>query len=417
MHVGFLRMARRMICMGMLLWCTCMLTQAANLLTIREQTLDVRHVLDIQFSAAVDYHVFGLDHPARLVLDIQKGRDTFSGQKVKRTWTLVKNVRVHEREAQNLRIVLDLKQSLKTRINQKGRAQALQIEVLPKLYVKALKQGVADHQVTTVATRQVVPRVIVDTEPKEKRKVLPPSLRLGSKSKDMQHVSVRGVDYVAVPKRGTKSFSKVEFDRLVMLADYENNAVAQNTLGTLYYQGQQVARDYPLAVYWFERAASQDLEEAQHNLGIMYSKGLGVVRNYRHAAIWLRKAARGGQPKALYNLAILYLQGLGVPKRPEKAAKLLRRAARKDHAQAQYLLGVIYAQGTGVKKSFLYGYAWLEVAHQRGIIEADNIKKVIMPQMSAATIKKARALARRYVASYHEHRGEAEPASTMQPTP
>jgi TPR repeat protein len=49
---------------------------------------------------------------------------------------------------------------------------------------------------------------------------------------------------------------------------------AQNNLGLLYLNGDNLAKDVEQAWYWFNEAAKKGFEEAQLNLGKMYQKGI-----------------------------------------------------------------------------------------------------------------------------------------------
>jgi TPR repeat protein len=54
--------------------------------------------------------------------------------------------------------------------------------------------------------------------------------------------------------------------------------VAQNYLGSLYYEGRGVRQDNREAARWFKRSAKQGLASACNNLGLCYEAGAGVDR-------------------------------------------------------------------------------------------------------------------------------------------
>ena len=69
-----------------------------------------------------------------------------------------------------------------------------------------------------------------------------------------------------------------------------------NNLGELYYYGRGVARDYPQARAWYEKAAAADNANAMYSLGWMYEKGSGViVRDYTQATQLVPKGRRRRQ--------------------------------------------------------------------------------------------------------------------------
>ena len=71
----------------------------------------------------------------------------------------------------------------------------------------------------------------------------------------------------------------------------QGDALAQESLGVAYVNGQGVAQDYSEAVKWFRLGAEQGNAEAQNNLGAMYAKGRGVTQHYLRAYMWLNLAA------------------------------------------------------------------------------------------------------------------------------
>ncbi len=68
------------------------------------------------------------------------------------------------------------------------------------------------------------------------------------------------------------------------------DALAQHTLGTMYYGGQGVSVNTTKAAHWFRRFAEQGNITAQTELGVMYAAGVGVQRDYVLAHMWLSLA-------------------------------------------------------------------------------------------------------------------------------
>ena len=69
-------------------------------------------------------------------------------------------------------------------------------------------------------------------------------------------------------------------------------------LGTLYYLGKGVQKDYTKAAYWMKKSAEQGNAEAQRILGSMYHDGKGVSKDDKQAAYWLKKATVQGDKVA-----------------------------------------------------------------------------------------------------------------------
>lgn len=103
-------------------------------------------------------------------------------------------------------------------------------------------------------------------------------------------------------------------------------AMAQNTIGKMYMQGQEVPKDYRKALLLFRKAAQQKLPNAQNNLGVMYAGGYGVPQDFKQAIEWFKKAADQDYVIAMNNLADLYEGGVGISKDPIAAEKWRNRA-------------------------------------------------------------------------------------------
>ncbi len=111
-------------------------------------------------------------------------------------------------------------------------------------------------------------------------------------------------------------------------------APAQNSLGSLYLNGEGVPHDYTQALAWYRKAADKNYAGAQYNLGVAYANGQGVAQDQVQAAEWLRKAADQGFAPAQNNLAVMYENGLGVPRDREQALAWYRKAADQGLAEA-----------------------------------------------------------------------------------
>ena len=184
------------------------------------------------------------------------------------------------------------------------------------------------------------------------------------------------------------------------------NPIAQFQLGTLYYQGKNVGKDFSQALTWYRRAAEQGNSEAQYNLANMYLMGEGVEQNDLQAKQWYEKAAEQGHTDAQHNLQSLqrvvdttqqaetselitpsvtdqdapplntaaesyqlglsYELGDDVPQSYILAFKHFRNAAEKNHAPAQYKLGVAYAHGQGTEQDLEKAKAWYKKSALQG---------------------------------------------------
>jgi len=139
----------------------------------------------------------------------------------------------------------------------------------------------------------------------------------------------------------------------------EGNADAQFMLGNLYFNGEDVKKDYELAVEWFLKSAAQDFTEAQYALGVMYYEGRGVQPDTEMAVIWLTKAARKKHIRAQYLLADIYYDGVaGEGPNYEKAREWFAKAAENGDSDAMTRLGNMWENGEGVGPSKSAAVDW-----------------------------------------------------------
>ena len=132
-----------------------------------------------------------------------------------------------------------------------------------------------------------------------------------------------------------------DFEKAVLwykIAALQGSKEAQNDLGYMYQNGENVYQDPSLAVKWYRTAADGGFAEAQNNLGLMYANGEGVEKNYKEAVKWFRKATEQNHAEAFYNLGVMYENGLGVEKNKSEASKCFRIAADKDMERHKAIL-------------------------------------------------------------------------------
>jgi len=142
-------------------------------------------------------------------------------------------------------------------------------------------------------------------------------------------------------------------------------------LGNRYFVGDDVPKDYGLAVYWYRRAAAKGRPEAEVQLGKAYVAGLGVPLDGAMAKDWFTKAANQGDADAMLNLGRLYERGLGVTGSETDALTWFRNAAEKGNATGQLLMGLAYFQGTGTTVDLSEAALWMRKAADQGEPDAE----------------------------------------------
>ena len=110
------------------------------------------------------------------------------------------------------------------------------------------------------------------------------------------------------------------------------------------------------------KAAEKGDADAQAKLGSSYYVGQGVPRNYSQAFYWYSKAAEQGNALAQSNLGVMYHNGQGVPQDDAKAVAWSRKAAEQGDTDAQNNLGASYYHGQGLSQDYSQAYFWLALA-------------------------------------------------------
>lgn len=152
------------------------------------------------------------------------------------------------------------------------------------------------------------------------------------------------------------------------------NVDAMNDLGVLYSLGVQVPPDYPIALYWYQRAIDRGSVEAMNNLATMYLFGVGLSRDYVNAFHWFQRAAEGGNPHGMYSVAVMADMGLGTARDPALGRAMYRKAAEAGFTPAMVRISDDYARGPAGSHDLVEAYAWLEVALQAGVPEELQIE-------------------------------------------
>lgn len=135
------------------------------------------------------------------------------------------------------------------------------------------------------------------------------------------------------------------------------NANAQNTLGTYYYSGKLVKRDYDIAAKWWALSAKQNNMDAIGNLGLARQKGHGVEKDTVIALTLYKKSIAMGNKDLLKQhselagkdgpfdyilLAECTKEGIGAKKDLKKAATLYAAAAKMGSVDGAREAGTLF---------------------------------------------------------------------------
>src|SRR5262249_46598962 len=97
-------------------------------------------------------------------------------------------------------------------------------------------------------------------------------------------------------------------------------------MGKMYIALEGGAESDAKAVFWFRKAADQELPSAIRNLGWMSEKGRGVGRDEEQALKLYQRAAEEGEAAGLTDLGRMYETGRVVKEDQKEALKWYRQA-------------------------------------------------------------------------------------------
>ena len=92
------------------------------------------------------------------------------------------------------------------------------------------------------------------------------------------------------------------------LASSKGDVKASLLLAKLFFHGQYVNQNFPLALQYFSYSAPDNQPVAAWYMGTMYDAGLGVEPNVQKAMYWYEVAASQGYKEATLPLAALYFR-------------------------------------------------------------------------------------------------------------
>ena len=136
------------------------------------------------------------------------------------------------------------------------------------------------------------------------------------------------------------SFSIKEAMKYYEMAAKQNNKAGMTNLANLYLQENQLKKAKPLLV----KAAEKEYGYAQYLLAMnffdLYSD------NNKEALFWLERAASNDEPHALYQLGLYYAEKADLA----KSIQYYQRAAELNYGDALLELYYIYGEGIGVEQ-------------------------------------------------------------------
>lgn len=186
-----------------------------------------------------------------------------------------------------------------------------------------------------------------------------------------------------LPKDKKKALS------LYQKASEQNNISANLNLGVMYYMGDGVERNYETALKYFQKVPIESKPIVSRYLGDIYLNN-ATLRDYDKAIAYYKISAQQGDLSSFFTLGEIYRKGLGTPVNMTEALKYYKYAASQNYSPAQYMLGIIYANGEGVSRDTYKAYAWLTLAVDQKLLNAEKALNQLAKNMSLSDLDMAR---------------------------
>lgn len=168
---------------------------------------------------------------------------------------------------------------------------------------------------------------------------------------------------------------------------YYEKAADQNLTSAYYHLGNLYKeepgfKDLKKSLFWFLKAAKEGHQTSQCIVGEMFAK----EKNYIDSVFWLSKSAEQENMIAQVLLADKYMNGEGVEKDMTKAIELYRKSAKQGYSVAENMLGMLYYNGEGVERDIHKSYEWFLKAARYGDAEAQYNKGVLLYNGEATNV-------------------------------
>nr|XP_033807694.1 protein sel-1 homolog 1 isoform X2 [Geotrypetes seraphini] len=108
-----------------------------------------------------------------------------------------------------------------------------------------------------------------------------------------------------------------------------SDTIPQSNETALKYFKKAADMNHDLALKHFQKAAEQGWVDGQLQLGSMYYNGIGVKRDYKQALKYFNLASQGGHILAFYNLAQMHATGTGVGRSCHNAVELFKNVCER----------------------------------------------------------------------------------------
>lgn len=173
------------------------------------------------------------------------------------------------------------------------------------------------------------------------------------------------------------------------------------------------AGNYAAAISEWQGPARAGDPDAQFNLAQAYKLGRGVPRDLTKAETLYASAAAKGHLQAGDNYGLLLFQR----GERDRAMPYVRAAADRGDARAQYIVGLALFNGDGMAKDWVRAYAYVSLAQQAGLPQANGALAQMDQHVSMADRQKSVAVAAKIAADANSSRARQVASADLDTTP
>ncbi|MCF4152411.1 trypsin-like peptidase domain-containing protein [Dethiosulfovibrio sp. F2B] len=167
-------------------------------------------------------------------------------------------------------------------------------------------------------------------------------------------------------------------------------------LAMLYYFGEGVDENDAKALQLAEKAVKDGNSLGKAIMAWMYYDGVAVEEDLETALALATDAAEDDEPSAQGLLAYMYFYGYGVEEDHAAAEGWARRASDQGNEFGWFVLGSLYMEGAAVEKDLAMAWAYMDLANDRYVSDAEEALEELTQRMSSKDLKRGGEIQNRW---------------------
>lgn len=254
-------------------------------------------------------------------------------------------------------------------VTEQGRASGIRV-------LSPLGYGLDERAVAAIAQWQFTPAK-KDGQPVKFIATVEVSFRLGNQRIDEKAETQRtSFNEALLALRRTPVEPKIFDKSLKTMQDLAKQGfpAAMNLVATWQIQGDHMQKDPAAGLELLRKAAAKNFGPALYEIAIREVEGRDLPADPEQGLVRMRRASDLGSSSAQAYLGDLIERGDGVPRDLGKAGRYFRLCAARGNPECQYKLGKLLVEpGEVPERDFLQAVAWLQLAGEKGYLQAKEL--------------------------------------------